>query len=137
MPDDPVDGYSVKVRHLPFEISDADNYEPTVTDVKKYGCMDPDNINYEQFKGTQEECPTIQHDPANGITKFIGEYGTDDMLYTYQCPHSHCNTEAEIFQDITGLGYAKSSADVTAESKLESYPPRWIPAPIDKNRDPM
>ena len=135
MPEPTDDNYFVKV-----DIGDGDNYEPTVTDAKQYGCTDPDNINYEQFKGSQEECPTILDDT---ITKFIGEYGPDDLLYDYQCPHSHCNTEAEIFKDnsgipqtntITGLGYAASSAD--AESRLESYPPRWIPAPIDDMRDP-
>lgn len=138
MPEPTDDNYFVKV-----DIGDGDNYEPTVTDAKQYGCTDPDNINYEQFKGSQEECPTKQGDTAHGITKFIGEYGPDNLLYDYQCPHSHCNTEAEIFKDnsgipqtntITGLGYAASSAD--AESRLESYPPRWIPAPIDDMRDP-
>ena len=139
MPEPTDDNYFVKV-----DIGDGDNYEPTVTDAKQYGCTDPDNINYEQFKGSQEECPTIQSDTAHGITKFIGEYGPDEYtMYNDQCPHSHCNTEAEIFKDnsgipqtntITGLGYAASSAD--AESRLESYPPRWIPAPINDMRDP-
>ena len=126
MPEPTDDDYFVKV-----DIGDGDNYEPTVTDAKQYGCTDPDNINYEQFKGSQDQCPKTS-------STFTGEYD-----YTYQCPHSHCDTEIEIFKDnsgisqtstITGLGYAASSAD--AESRLESYPPRWIPAPIDDMRDP-
>ena len=113
MPEPTDDDYFVKV-----DIGDGDNYEPTVTDAKQYGCTDPDNINYEQFKGSQDQCPKTS-------STFTGEYD-----YTYQCPHSHCDTEIEIFKDnsgisqtstITGLGYAASSAD--AESRLESYPP--------------